>query len=191
MARGKTFTRVIHYGKKPFIYAPITAIAKSAPVLITAPVHGLVEGWPVAVVGVQGMRQLNAQDPPRESDFYPATVLDINRVELNEVNAANFTAYTSGGALMYHTPVPLAGGTARMTIRNRLGGDALLELTSVAAAGLVLDEAAQTITLTVTDEQTEAATWLTGVYDLEFEDAAGAVFGIYYGSTPMAQESTT
>ncbi len=192
MAQGKTFSRVIRYGKKPFIFKAITAIAKSAPALITAAGHALVDGWPVAVVGVQGMRQINAEkDPPRESEFHPATVLDANQIELHDINAASFSAYTSGGWLQYHTPVDLTGGIARLTVRDRVGGTALLELTSVASAGIVLDDVANTITVTVTDEQTEAATWTTAVYDLEFEDAAGAVFGIYHGYVSMAKETTT
>jgi hypothetical protein len=191
MAQGKTFTRVIRYGKKPFVFKDITAIAKSAPALITAPTHGLVEGWPVAVVGVQGMRQINANDPPRASDFYPATVVNANQIELQDINSANFSTYASGGWLQYHTPVVLTGGIARMTIRDYIGGTALLELTSVAEAGFVIDDAAYTITLTVTDEQTEAADWTDAVYDIEFEDATGAVFGIFYGAVSLAQESTT
>lgn len=192
MAQGKTFTRVIRYGKKPFVYKAITAIAKLAPVLITAVGHDLTEGWPVAVVGVQGMRQINAErDPPAEREFYPATIIGANQIELNDVNAANFSAYTSGGWLQYHTPVDLTGGQARMTILDRIGGTVRLALTSSPAAGLVLDATANTITLTVTDEQTEAATWTNGVYDLEFEDATGAVFGIYYGNVSMAKEATT
>jgi len=123
--QGKTFTRVVRWEALPFVYKAISAITKAAPAVVTAPLHGVPTGWRVAVVSVQGMEEINASNPPKEREFVRATALTSDTLELNSVNSADYTAYTSGGYVQYYTPVDMAGFTARMQIKTKVGGTVL------------------------------------------------------------------
>lgn len=185
--QGKTFKRVARWESKPYLYKAITGITKAAPTVVTAVGHGIPDGWRVAVVSVQGMTEINARGaPPRESDFKLATVLSSSTVELNEINSYEFTTYTSGGYLQLYTPVDLTGYIARLTIKDKVGGTVLLALTS--SSGIVLDNTAKTITITVTATQTAAMSWVTGVYELEMESPTGEVTGLLEGSIEVKRE---
>lgn len=189
--KGATFHRVFRWESGPIVYAPITDIAQSAPAVITAPSHGLVDGWRVAVVSVQGMDEINAKnDPPKSKDYRRVTVIDIDTVELNEVNAADYGAYVSGGYLRYNTPVNLQGMTARMAIKNRIGGTVLETLTTENGK-IELDNSAKTITLNLSAMTTAAYTWATGVYDLELVALSGAVTKLASGGVSVSPEVTT
>lgn len=191
--QGETFIRVIRPETAPFIYKAITAISRAAPVQITAVAHGLATGWRVLVVSVQGMRQINAQnDPPRDSDYQQVTVVDVDNITLNKVNSAEYNAYTSGGYLKFYSPLDLAGYTARMTIKNRIGGTVLVTLTSGAPDNrIAIDDANHTITLTIAATDTDDFGFTSGVYDLELVAPTGVVTTLYFGSISIRREVTT
>lgn len=191
--QGETFLRVIRWETPPFVYKPITAITKTAPVGITAVGHGLVSGWRVAVVSAGGMEQINAKNnPPREHEFVQCTVSDVDNVTLNTVNATEYDTYTSGGYLQYYTPVDLAGYSARMDIKNRIGGTELLSITSGAPDNrIVLDNANHTITITIAAADTAALTFSKGYYDLELESGSGIVTTLFSGVVTVTKEVTT
>lgn len=189
--QGKTFSRTVRWESLPFIYKTITAITKASPVQITAIGHAIPDGWRAAVVSAGGMRQLNAKNwPLRKEDFHPVTVLDANTVNFNGINSADFTTYTSGGALVYYTPVDLAGFTARMQVRASAAATAtLLELTTENSR-IVLDNTAKTITLTVDATTTAALAAITGVYDLELVSSGGVVTEVLKGTMTIGAEVT-
>ena len=190
LLQGDTFSRVIRWETPPFVYKPITGITQAAPAVITAIAHSLATGWRVAVVSVQGMREINAEnDPPRDSEYRQVTVTDVDHVALNKVNSAEFDPYTSGGYLQFYTPVDLAGYTARMTIKDRVGGTVLHTL--VSPTDIVIDNSAHTITLTISAIITAGWTWVTSTYDLELVSAAGVVTKLYKGSITITKEVTT
>lgn len=195
--QGKTFSQVVRWEEAPIIYKPISAITRAAPAQITATSHGLKDGWRVAVVSVKGMTQINAaNNPPKDKDYHPVTVVggSGNTIELNDVNSSDFKAYTSGGYLQYNTPASLAGFTARMSIKDKVGGTELLRLDTTVVAPqprIVLDDTNHTITLTITAADTAALTWTKGVYDLELVSASGVVTAILYGSVTVSKEVTT
>lgn len=191
--QGETFLRVARWETAPFIYTAITAITNAGPVSITSPTHGLKSGWRAAVVSAGGMRQINAEnDPPRDHEFQQVTVTDPNTVTFNKVNSSAYAAYTSGGYLQSYTPVSLAGFTARMTIRDRIGGTTLLSITSGAPDNrIVLDDTNHTITITVSAVDTALLTFTKGVYDLEMVSAGGAVTTLFSGSVAVTREATT
>jgi hypothetical protein len=138
ITRGKTFTLVVRWSTAPIIYKPITAIQQSAPARMTVASHGLVDGWPVAVSNVKGMVEINAEaNAIRDSDFHPVTVIDPDTIEINDINAAGFKAYTSGGILQYNTPIDLSGYKARDTIKKKAGKN-MLVCTSPGTVGSVL-----------------------------------------------------
>lgn len=172
--KGKTFSRVLRPTAPPYIYKAITAISKGAPVQITAPAHGLVNGQYVAVVSVKGMKEINGESPPRDRDYHKATVVDANTVTINDINSSDYSIYTGGGYLQFLTPLDMAGCTARRSIKDKVGGTLLLSLTT-ANGGIAIDNVAHTITEKITATATAAIGWKKGVTDLELEVTATGV----------------
>lgn len=194
--RGKTFSQVVRWEAPPFVYAPISNIAQAAPAVIESTGHGLPDGWRVAVVSVQGMTEINAKnDPLRASDFHKARVVDADTVELNDVNAAGFTPYEGGGYLQYYTPVDMAGYSARMDIKDRVGGTVIASSEAADAPNdvivITIDNAAKTITVEIPATATEAITAKRGVYDLELVSGSGVVTGLLHGNVEFVDEVTT
>ena len=192
ITRGKTFQRRMRWEAPPYIYKPISAITQSAPVRITATGHGLLDGQSAAVVSVKGMVEINASKLPPDpnKDYERTTVIDPNTVEFNEVNSAGFKAYVSGGYLQYRTPVDMTGYTARMSVKDKIGGTLLVSLTTE-NGGITLDNVAKTITLLLTAVATAAFTWDKGVYDLEMVSPVGVVTELYSGKITVLGEVTT
>lgn len=191
--QGETFQRIVRWEKPPFVYKLISAISQAAPAVVTAPLHGLVSGWRAAVVSSNGMEEINAAHaPPRDTEFRQATVIDVNNVELNDVNSADFSAYTGGGYLQYYTPEDLTGYTARMTIRDRIGGSVLLTLTSGAPDNrITISNVTKTITIIISAVDTAAYTATSAVYDLEMVSASGVVTTLMFGQITLKKEATT
>lgn len=188
--QGETFTRIIRWETAPFVYKAITAIQQSAPARVTAVGHGLKTGWRAAIINVKGMRQINAQNtPPKDYEFIPATFVDADTVTFNKVSSADYGAYTSGGFLMYYTPVDMSSYTARLTIKDRIGGAILLALVSPTA--IAIDNVEHTITVTITATATAALAFTKGVYDLEMVSPAGVVTTIFSGAVVVTKEVTT
>jgi len=169
VGRGETFQPVFQWGSATLTSIPITAISQAAPAVVTASGHGVPPDWEVAVASAKGMTQINAVGyPPRGRDWHRATVLTDNTVALRDVNSADFSAYTSGGFLVYGTPVDLTSVTAVMTIRDApTDGAVVLELTS--GAGITIDPATKTITATI---ETSALSWASGYYSLLVADTS-------------------
>ena len=194
---GSTWGCVVRWGTTPIVRKPITNIDLSlgAPRLSVSS-HGLFEGWGVAVYGVKSPRQINAvNNPPEGSDYHSATVIDTGTIELNDVtpvdeNGQEWPAYTSGGFIQYDTPVDLTGYTARMSIKDKIGGAVLHSLTTE-NGGIVIDPAAKTILLSIPAATTEDFTWSRGVYDLEMVSSAGKVTRIILGRIALSREVTT
>lgn len=190
--KGTTYRRVVTWAAGPIVYKAITAVPQLAPVRLTVVGHGIVDGWRVAISDVEGMRELNAaHEPPRLTEYWTATLVDVDTIEINELNAASYHAYTEGGFIRYYTPVDLTGYTARIDIRERAGGDILWNL-STTIGSIVIDVAAQTITFTITDEESADFEWRTGVYALEMESPGGEVTQLLAGTiTALAEVTTT
>jgi hypothetical protein len=190
--QGKTFTRVVRWETSPMVYNPISAIAQVAPALITSAGHGVLDGWRVAIINAKGMVEINAKNtPPRDSDLVPATYVSGSQISLNSVSAADFTPYTSGGYIAYWSGVDLTGYTARMTIKDRVGGLVLKALVLASGTGLTIDTVLRTTTINITAVDTAAFTWLKGVYDLEMVSASGIVTATLTGAVNVTDEVTT
>lgn len=107
----------------------------------------------------------------------------------------NFTIYQ--GATFSHVLtwrdssealVNLTGYTARMQIRNRIGGDTIASLTTENGK-ISLGGSAGTITLTIAAADTAAITE-GGVYDLELVSGGGIVTRLLEGSVTLSKEVT-
>lgn len=189
--QGRTFKYVLRPEMLPLIYKPITGIAQAAPISITATGHGLASGWSAAVTNVVGMTQINAvANSLRDSDFRPVTVVDTNTITINSVDAAGFSPYVSGGSLIYYTPVSLAGATARLNLRDALGGTLLYEMSST-IGNIVLNDTTHTITLTIPAADTTGFTFLSAVGDLEVIHSDSSVDELLRIEVTVEQELTT
>lgn len=177
---GETFHPVLRWGSGVYTSKAITGISKAAPASITATGHGLPNGWPCAVSGAQGMTQINStRFPPGGDDWRYGTVVDANTVEFNEVDSSNYSAWTSGGFLVYDTPAPLAGITFTLVIYSDADHDnVLVTLSSATPAQIAVDDTLKTITPLL---QTAALTWDTGYYLLKATDSGGIVTELLRG----------
>jgi len=63
-------------------------------------------------------------------------------------------------------PANLTGCTAIAQVRSQLNSEVVLHTFSTAVGNLLLGGATGTVELVMQDEETAAATWKTGVYDL-------------------------
>lgn len=180
-----TFYMIVRWGTEPYLFAAITGITQSAPAKITAPAHGLKSGWPVAISSVQGMLDINAStSPPKAKDFQPVTVVDTNTVTVDDLNASGFSAYSGGGVLQYMTPQALTGYTAKMSIKDKVGGTEVFHLDSTSYT-IVIDPVALTITLSISASESSAFTWTKGVYDLKLTSSLGVVTTILSGKVTV------
>ena len=178
--KGKTFSLVVRWETDAtIIRKAITAVslATGAPRL-TVTAHGAPNGWRGMVYAAEGMKQLN------DIGYQSMTVIDANTIELNSVtpvddNGRVWSAYTSGGFLMFYTPQSLSGYTARMDIKDKIGGTvwASSEVadTPYDIINTVVDDATKTITLTIDAADTALLTAKKGVADLELVSPTGVV----------------
>lgn len=194
MRRGSTFRETVRWECEPFKFAQIASIANSGPVRVaTQAPHGIVQGWRVAVVDAQGLTDLNAaSNPPRDSDFRRASVIDETTIEFNPVSGGQFGRHRiNTGFLQWYSPHDLVAYTARMSVRSKVGGPVLLTSLDAGPITITLDDVAKTITLEISAAATEALDWKAGVYDLELESPEGEVFAILAGRISVESEVTT
>ena len=192
ISQGKTFALAIRWEAPPIIYKAIAAITQTAPARLTVVGHGLSDGWRVAVTNVKGMTNINAEaNNVKDRDYKQATVIDPDTIELNEVNARGFKPYVSGGDIQFNSPVVLTGFTARMAIKDRVGGRELLVLTTE-NGGIAIDLSRATITLNITAAATALLPWKSGVYDLELVSSAATpvVTNLLTGRVSVTKEVT-
>lgn len=191
--KGSTFTKVLRWGAAPLISKAITGITKAAPVVVTAVGHGVPDGWCVAVTGVpvSSMHEINASAyPPKHSDFKKATVLTADTVEINSISSADYTTWTTGGFLVYYTPVDLAGYTARMHIRRTVSSSEIEVTLTTENGGITIDNTEKTISLLIASTETDDLEFTTGVYDLEMISGLGVVTSLVSGAVTVESEVT-
>jgi len=183
LRKGETFNTVIRWEAPPIIWRPISAISQTAPVQLTVPGHGCPDNWRVEVSSKKSMREIDGLKGL-------ATVIDPDTIEINTINASGFKPYKGDGYLAFNTPVDMTGMTARMAIKDKVGGTELLRLSTLDST-IALDVAACTIRLTLPATVTEALTWRSGVYDLELVSIDGTVTRLLSGKIRVMDEVTT
>jgi hypothetical protein len=187
--QGATFRQLLRWESETKTYAAISAISKTAPVVITLAdaLQAPPINWRCWVVGAGGMREIN--NGP--DNYYIATKVTSNAVEINAVNAAQFTTYTSGGHLVYNAPALLNIFTsARLQIRRKITDtDPLLTLTTE-NAGIAIDDELKQVIVTITAEQSAQLDFTGAVYDLELIDNSGQVTRFAEGNVLLFDEVT-
>lgn len=132
--QGKTFGVTLRWGASPLVYKSITGITRAAPGVFTAPSHGIPNGWLVAILGVQGMIEVNSPSPTNLK-YRQATFVDANTILFDTLDTSMNEPYESGGSLVYKTPVDINGFTARMAIRTSLSKPKLLRCSVAGTSG--------------------------------------------------------
>lgn len=178
---GATFHPAIRWGGPDLTSIVVSNVSRTAPVVITAPGHGVPDGWPVALTGVQGIFQINAANyPPRGPDWEKSTFLSVDTLALNSVSTADspLSYQANTGYLVYQTPIDLTGYTASMQIWDNPQRMGLPILTLSDTAGIAIDLVDHTIT---PELQTAMLTWTLGYYTLALTAPDGIVSEILTG----------
>ncbi|BAU76123.1 hypothetical protein [Metapseudomonas furukawaii] len=183
--QGATFRDVLRLSQPTRVYRDIQSIQAVAPVRLVVPDHGVPSEWPVWVVGVQQWPEINRQ--PVTGRPWQALRVDENTLEINTLSAVG--QRPAGGQLIYLAPVDLISCTARMQIRDRPGGQLLLELGSGPGQGLVIEQAG-TIRREISAVQTGALPAAAAVYDLEVTFADGSVLRWVEGPVTVSPQVT-
>lgn len=173
ITQGDSQTIVLRVETDPIQYRNISGITPTAPLRLTVPGHGVLDGQKAAVTNAKGMIEINGSaNALKPADWHPATVIDEDTLEFNDVNGAGFRAYTGGGILQFNTLMDLTGWDARMQIRNKKGGGVTRLTLGTDTGTLVIDAALRTISIYL-DAYVHAtmeligADWKKGYYDLE------------------------
>lgn len=191
LVRGKTCEQVLLYADTQLRYVPIEAVPSLAPLRLTATAHGIPDNWPVRIQGVTTPSELNT----KAGLAVRATVVDANTVEFNSLDGSSWAAYVLSGHLVFQAPVDLTGWKVRMQIRNKLGGDLLMSLSSdpadAADGELQVDADGSAFVIKLTAAQTAALTWNSGVYDLEAIRPDGGVVSVLAPSPVIVEQEVT
>lgn len=194
IVQGSTFKKVLRYVQDLLTFKAITAIAAIAPARITVVGHGIPDNnWPFRITGVKGMVEINS-DRDNPTSGYAAIVVDSDTIDVKNLDASEFTPYSSGGYIQYNTPVDLDAfdGTPQMRMHIRESVDdaaILLELTTDNGRILV-DNGTKKITLQIDADDTGLIEWDQAVYDLEGVSSTGEVTPIAYGRITVNKEIT-
>jgi hypothetical protein len=170
---GDTWHMVVRWGTDVLTTVPVTGVSNAAPAQITAPGHGVPDGWPVALNGVMGMTQINAAHyPPRGEEWQKSILVDPNNLQLADVSSANYPAYLSGGFLVYSTPAVLDGQLFTLTVWDTPEQNDTPLVTLTNPTGITVDPNAMTIVPLL---QTAGLTWQQGYYTLTATDPVSGI----------------
>lgn len=182
--QGATFSKVLRYETSKKLYINITSISKSAPIVITAPNHGIPEGWRFKISGVKGMIEANSLD------WSPAANVTSNTLVINNINATEFSTYTSGGLIEYYEPVNLQGATGRLQIRNTINNPTVLYSMTTENGGIVINNTDKTIEFLISSGTTQTFNFSKAVYSFELILNTGDVIPLLNGNVILEREVT-
>lgn len=185
--QGSTFEQIYRWESETKVYVPISSISKAAPcVVTTSNQHSLPVGWRFRVVGAGGMKEINSVD----DSYYLATNTSATSATINQINSLMYTPYTSGGVIEYNQPVPLAGYSARMQIRETVDSPTALYSTDSVTGHLTLDLQLMTISIKIPAQVTQGFTFSTAVYSIELYTSNGLVLPFLTGNLTLVPEVT-
>jgi len=194
--QGATFEKTFFWYSGAKVIKAITGITAAYPPVISCNTHGLPSNeMPCQIVSVKGMTEINTvtDDDSDEDDFVYALKSGANAFTLPDVNAADYTAYLSGGYLVYTPPKDLTTYKARLQVRaSRADTATLVSLTSDPGAGIVLTASEGQITVTIDSAATALLDFVNAVYDLELyvPGTPDVVTRIASGDVTLSKEVT-
>lgn len=172
LIQGATFRKSWTLYEGNDIVKDVASIAMGYPTVYTVTGHGLPDGAiPIALVNV-GTRLATASVNP--DDRITAQKIDADTFSV-DVDSSAFSAYVSGGKLVYTFPKDLTGYTALAHLRKRVTSPdpPLFTLTDV--DGIDLGGTEGTVTVTISDERSEVVTYTKSVLQVELESPSGDV----------------
>jgi hypothetical protein len=186
--QGATFQEIYRWETQTKVYVPITAISRTAPCIVTTQTNSnLPVGWRFRVAGAGGMKEINSLG---EDSYYLATGVAGTEITINQVNSANYTAYTSGGVVEYNQWVDTTNYSARMQIRETVDSDTVIYTATSQAGQIQFDQTYKTIQLTIPASATELFEFETAVYSMELFTQAGVVVPFLQGNLVLVKEIT-
>jgi hypothetical protein len=201
--RGETTDIPIRVEQSGIAHARIAALIVAAPLRVTAPGHGIPDGWRAAIVNARGVGGINARhDPPGDADLRRVRRIDADTLEFPGVNGYGMSGRHAPGTgqIAFYPPLDLGEFSgARMEVKDAPGGRALAIFATPGAlandeelAGrLEIDAAGSTIWLRLTATQTEALAFSTGFFDIELLDGDRVVAICPANSTLAVREEIT
>ena len=183
--QGSTFSEVLRWESSLKTYVPITGISKSAPIIITAPAHGVPVEWRVKFTNILGMADLNSNDT-----YYQATSVTSDTLTINDINSLGFKTYISGGIVEYNTPIDLTGFKARMQVRSKVDSSTVIIELTTENNYIVINNVNKTINLAIPATITSGFTFSTAVYSLELVSTGGQVTPFCDGTITLVKEVT-
>lgn len=116
------------------------------------------------------------------SDMEPATY--AIKIYQGKTFSLSMTWKDGSGAV-----IDLTLYAARMTVRKKLGGTAVIGLS--VGSGIVVAATSPNIVVTMTATQTAAMDFGIGIYDLEVQSPSGIVYGLLEGPVELVKEIST
>ena len=186
--QGSTFKETLRWESETKQYAAISGITKTAPcVITTASAHTIPLNWRIRVTGVSGMKDINIAST---SDYYLVTSKTSNTVTLNQINSSDYGAYTSGGIIEWNSPIPLAGYTAQMQIRESIDSTTVIHELTTSNGGISIDSVNYTISFNIAAVTTATFNFDAAVYSCELTDNQGIVYPFLSGGITLIKEVT-
>jgi len=182
--QGSTFNEVLRWESSTKVYAPITGISKTAPMVVTAVAHNAPKGWRTKITGVLGMKEANT------SEYVTCTDTTTDMLTYNSINALGFTTYTSGGVVEYNQPIDLTGFTARMQLRTKLDDVSFIKELTTENGGIILDNTLKTIKLYISAADTSESEFSSALYSVELISSGGEVTAFITGTLSLVKEVT-
>jgi hypothetical protein len=132
------------------------------------------------------MTAINASnDPPKDKDYLPVSVIDANTLEFNSINATGYPALTAGsGVLMAKTPVDLTGAMITMQVRDDSGN--LLFATTPKQE--VYDPVTSSVSIRIEGADVKAWTFDSATYAIEAVFPDGTVSEFITGTITVLNE---
>ena len=183
--QGSTFNEILRWESSVKVYKPITAITKSAPLVVTAVGHGVPLEWRVKFTNIAGMTDLNSTET-----YHIVTSKTSDTLTINNINSLGFKDYVSGGVVEYNTPTDMTGYTARMQLRSKLDSTTVIEELTTENGKIVIDNVNKTIKLLISATTTAAYTFPSAVYSLELISSGGQVTPFANGIITLVKEVT-
>lgn len=154
IVKGSTYRDTLRWATSECVLKT-AQLTPGAPLRLTCVGHGIPDGW---TAHIEGHRDINPDEPQR------ITVVDADTIEISCFNGLRLKAQEV--VVRFHSPVDLTGYSARMQVRDRVGGEILLDSTA-SEITLTIDPVAHTVEREIAAGVTEAIDWRRGVYDLE------------------------
>jgi hypothetical protein len=183
--QGSTFAEVLRWESSVKVYVPITGTTNSAPLVVTAPNHGVPQDWRIKFTNIVGMTDLNSQE-----NYYQATSVTANTIIINDVNSLGFKPYVSGGIVEYNKPIDMTGFTARMQIRVKITDTAVIQELTTENGYITISNVNKTITLNLPAAITAGYTFNSAVYSIEMISSGGQVTPFCNGTITLVKEVT-